>query len=201
MKKLICIIAALCVVLTLFGCSAAQISRPADKYVRGGVEGDTWESQWLGLSYTLAEDFVFTTEQQLQDMMEITPDTIHEDENGFQLVDYSLVDSVYEMMAYHEDGSNVVVISEMNKAGLSEQEYMNYVRLEIVQLAMEYTFTELYDFQIGDVTLKRCDGSTYAYGDFLCQTYLLIAKGDRIISIQVTAPQKDTIDKIIASFR
>ncbi len=201
MKKIICILMAICVIASGFAaCDNSPEIVAGEKYVRGTVAGDTWTSDWLGLTYTLTDGFQFTPEEELESLMEITADTIFEDENGEAYVDYSKVDVVYEMMAYHDDGSNVVVSSEMNMTGLREKEYMEYIRLQIVQAAIEYDFTELYDFQVGNVVMKRSDGFTYAYGDLLYQTYLLLTRGDRIISIVVSAPQKDAVEKIIACF-
>lgn len=200
MKKVICILIAICIVTGLSACGNEQSVAVEDRYVRGSIVGDTWTNQWLGISYTLTDGFSFTSEEKLYELMQITSDTIFEDEQGNSFVDYSMLDTVYEMMAYHNNGSNVVVISEMNITGLTEKEYMNYIRLQIIQAALEYNFTELYDFQLGSVSIKRCDGFTAAYGVTVYQTYLLFARGDRIISIVISSPHEDTVENIITSF-
>ena len=200
MKKAICIFIAICMVTSLCACSNVQSAITEDRYVRGNIVGDTWTSSWLGISYTLTDGFSFTSEEELCELMQITSDMIFEDEQGKSYVDYFMVDTVYEMMAYHDDGSNVVVISEMNMTGLSEEEYMSYIRLQIIQAAIEYNFTDLYDFPRGAWTMKRCDGTTYEYGDLLYQTYILLDRGDRIVSVVVSAPQKETVENIISSF-
>jgi hypothetical protein len=200
LKKVICILIAICIVTGLSACGNEQSVAVEDRYVRGSIVGDTWTNQWLGISYTLTDGFSFTSEEKLYELMQITSDTIFEDDQGNSFVDYSMLDTVYEMMAYHNNGSNVVVISEMNMTGLTENEYMNYIRLQIIQAALEYNFTELYDFQLGSVSMKRCDGSTTAYGAMVYQTYLLYARGDRIISIVISSPHEDTVENIITSF-
>ena len=181
------------------GDTEPSISVP--EYSRGVTTSAGWSSEWLNISYSLNDGFIFATEDQIEEMMQISADAILVDGNGNPIVDYSKVDAIYEMMAYGKDGSNVIVCCEKNKTNLSTKAYVDAVKIQLQRAGMEYSFSGLTDYTIGGKAMKRADATTDVYGPTMYQTYILMPYGDRMISIIVSSTDKAMIETMLGAFK
>lgn len=207
MKKIISLILVICLMAGVLAACGGQSNTPTEpapntaEYTRGTTGDTSWSSPWIGLSYTLNDEFTFTSEEQFTELMQITADVILVDDNGNSIVDYSKLDIVYEMMATGKDGSNVIVICEKNKNGYTPQAYMNAVKIQLRQAGMEYTFSAMTEYTIGGKTMSRFDATTNAYGPTMYQTYLLMMQGDRMVQIVASSTNKAMIETMFGAFK
>ena len=204
MKRVISLVLCILLLVTVFaGCntnSEPSITVPA--YERGTVTGNSWSSQWLDLSCMLDAGFVFYTEEQINDLMQITAEHIMVDSNGKSVVDYSKIDAVYEMYAQHSGGKNVIVMCENNaKLKLTESAYIAAMKLQVAQTGLDYTFSEMKETTVGGLKMYRVDSVAHLYGAKVYQSYFLKVYGDRMVSIILSSPIEADIDLMLGYFK
>ena len=207
MKKIFSFVLIIFLITGVFAACGGQNNGPVEpagvvpEYSRGVTTSAGWSSEWLNISYSLNDGFTFATEEQIEEMMQISADAILVDGNGNPIVDYSKVDAIYEMMAYGTDGSNVIVCCEKNKTNLSPKAYIDAVKIQLERAGMEYSFSGLTDYAIGGKAMKRTDATTDVYGPTMYQTYLLMPYGDRMVSIIVSSTDRAMIETMLDAFK
>ena len=100
-------------------------------YVRGTVDGAKWSSKWIGLAFDGGSDYIMTTDEELQTLMQQASETF-----DWSNVDYSRLTNVYEMMAVTITGDNVIVMTE--KLPLSNMTLDQYITDLKSQMEMMY---------------------------------------------------------------
>lgn len=177
---------------------------PDVNYTAGTRTDTSYESTWLGLSYTLPSDMVMATDDEINALMSIGADMLIEDEaTGQQMIDYSKVTVVYEMMAVSIDGtSNVQVLAEVPM--LADMTAEQYIALLEAQLPALVSGTEL----LGNSTMEFC-GKTYNTMDYAVDVgdgllvygrYLVIKLGDRMGSIILSSSDASRLDSLLEGF-
>ncbi len=177
---------------------------PDQNYTSGTRTETSYESVWLGLSYTLPSDMVMATDDEINTLMNIGADMLIEDEaTGQQMIDYSKVTVVYEMMAVSIDGtSNVQVLAEVPM--LANITAGQYVSLLETQLPALLEGVEL----LGNSTMEFC-GKTYNTMDYAVDVgdgllvygrHLVIKLGDRMGSIILSSSDASRLDSLLEGF-
>ena len=98
------------------GDDSSNEAEPAEKeeeFERGTIDGDTYRSEFFGISYTLPEDYEFATDEQLAEMANITTDML-EDEASQKALESGRV--LFDMYAYAPDGQNISITIEKANA-------------------------------------------------------------------------------------
>ncbi|MCL2672068.1 MAG: hypothetical protein FWF10_08530 [Clostridiales bacterium] len=200
MKKIISIALILCV---LFGLCAGCLS--AKPYAKGKLTSTGFESEFIGVRYTLPEGFTLATETEMRDMMGTGAAYFDLDKD---LVDYAEMMTVYEMIALLPGGyPNVIVMVEklpLVSRNISVEQYMDILKEQLQDVGvMSYTFSEGYaDVEMAGKTYKQFTATTSVYGFALVQGYICEKIGDRIIAFITTCEQgsEDVLAALMAGF-
>lgn len=188
--------------------SEASSEAAADAFDRGSVTGQTYSSSFSGLSMTVPETWVFSTEDELLEMMNIAGDG-----QTAESVKKALVDQVtiYDGMANNPaNGTNVIVMYE-NLA--KEVPDVNAVTMKdyLVSFKLQLTSNSGSNYTlIGDETDISLCGETYrklvykidvtASGDTYYQAYYLRKIGNYMNCIISTASNETELNEIEGFF-
>lgn len=203
MRKIgsICVAALLAVAL-LAGCAAANSQ--ALELTRGTVEGDTYTSEFAGITFTLPEGWIFGTDQELAELMNMTADTMAEEGQGMT-AEMMKQQTIFDMMAKDPaTGNNVLVQIENLAASMST----NMTVEQYVDVTIESTAGLAgYDFAVGETSAKTLSGQEYTYLPIHENTYgfdqnLFVRKVDKyMVNVMVTLMNSDTdLDAILGQF-
>ena len=91
----------------------AEPTEKEEDFERGTIDGDTYRSEFFGISYTLPEDYQFASDEQLAEMANITTDML-EDEASQKALESGRV--LFDMYAYAPDGQNISITIEKANA-------------------------------------------------------------------------------------
>lgn len=183
------------------GCSSA----PA--YEAGTRTSSEFTSAWMGLKFTLPDDMVMVSDEQLEQLMQISADVMYTDsKTGEQMIDYTKLVVVHEMMAQStSDGSNVIVMAEKTTGNMTEDKYIETAKKQIqTQLNAEYrVVTEgatrtLAGQEFKELTYAVDASKTLGYS--LDQTMLVKKKGDRMIVIVFGYGGAEQLQKLMDGF-
>jgi hypothetical protein len=199
MKKALAV--ALSMLFSLFltpACTADE----AD-YVKGTLTETRFESEYLNLRFTLPEDYILATEEDMISMMNLGADFIDMDE---KILDYAMVTTVYEMMASSPIGlPNVIVMAEkLTLSNMTEEQYIEALKNQLSRLKnLTYTVHgELASIKIAGQQYKKLSVKTTINGVAVMQDYSIRKSGNRIIAV-ITTYTEETIadlDKLMSGF-
>lgn len=199
MKKLLSIILCLAMICGIFaGCSG--LVEKTNAYTPGKAEGDVFSSEWIGIQYTKTDDMVFATEEELNEMLDISADAISEDKDGKKLIDYAKASSVIEMMASSIYGDNVLLMTEK----LPLQSFTVDQYIESFQKQMDgqgMTFDGQTKATIAGKEFVQLDYSIDVGGIYLYQSYYLYKVESRMVAIIVTYFEEATREDILSGFK
>lgn len=191
--------------LLALGIVAGCSSVPA--YEAGTRTSKAFTSEWMGLKFNLPGDMAMVSDEQLEQLMQISADVMYEDsKTGQQMVDYAKVAVVYEMMAQSDnDRSNVIVMAEKISNSMTEEKYIEASKSQIsTQLTADYQVVKEGETRVlGGQDFKEL---TYAVdasktlGYTLDQTMLVKKKGDRMIVIVFSYSGEEQLQKLMDGF-
>ena len=201
MKKLISM--ALATVMTatiLTGCGG---SKDEVKYTPGVRTTTDYTSEWLGLTYTLDDQSVMATDEEINALMQIGADMLLEGEDGEQLLDYAEIAMVFEMMAIRGDGSNNIIIAaeKLMLENMTEDQYIEALKQQIEAMGVSnYTFNDVTSRTINDVEFKELSYVMEMQGTEIKQMYLIKKLGDRMAAITLTYADEEGLNALLAGF-
>lgn len=166
-----------------------------EEYVPGERSETSYTSTALGLQFILPENMVMASDDEINQMMQISADMMYEDpDTGEMILDYSKLNTVYEMMAIDvTNGSNVIVMSEkLPLAAMTEEQYIAAMEQQMTQTTVDIDFGEPESYTLGTTEFTRLSYSVAANGAQMNQVMLLKKSGDRMYAITVSYP--DTVE-------
>jgi len=171
-------------------------------YVRGTNNAYGWKSEYLGLQFKPASNMIMSTEEELESMMSITSEMLKDNGYGEQVVDYTMVNTVYEMMALDTSRNNVNVGVE--KLTLSNITAEQYAALAVNTLEsatqIDYEVDEPYELELWGKDFWVVEATGNISGTTVAQ-YCLIAKvGDRMLLITFTDMTGDSLEAFLNCF-
>lgn len=219
MKKVFCIILSVLMLLSLFGCTGntdpedirGEVSGTTEgtqeekpEFSLGDTTGSTYTNDFLGISCTLPEGWVFYTDEQIKEQNNITENYLDE-EVIEQLKKASIV---YDMIAQHmTDGSSInVTMAKLNADQLEDLNIKDILEADIDAIKSTYANIGYTDVQVGYQKLT-VDGKEFdslkIQAKFLGQTFssVLFAflKGDYLANVTVCSLSADTVNSVIGS--
>lgn len=168
---------------------------PVEEYVPGERTETGYTSTTLGLQFTLPENMVMASDDEINQLMQVSADMMYEDpDTGEMILDYSQLNTVYEMMAIDvTNGSNVIVMSEkLPLAAMTEEQYIAAMEQQMTQTTVDIDFGEPEPYTLGTTEFTRLSYSVAANGTQMNQVMLLKKAGDRMYAITVSYP--DTVE-------
>jgi len=167
MKKRAFILAAVLSVTALTGCGKkesplddpAVTAAPAEGFQTGTVSGSTYTSSFSGLKMETPSEWVYSTEKELLDMMDLAFDSIDSPESVKEIAQQA---TIYDAMAADRTtGNNVIIMYEnldkelKNASGVTMNDYIITFKRQLTSNAgSEYE-------QIGAETNIQLSGNTY----------------------------------------
>lgn len=213
-KILIASLLIMALVLCLTSCSS-EVADFADKpdvaqdsgkvttseYVRGTIDGNLYESEFVGLRFNATEDMMFHSEEELFELMGVGVDMLGVDEDyAEKLSQIAQLTTVYEMMVSDGFGNNLILMVEKLYRPVTVEEYIDALKNQLTQLTGETPeFTDIETVKIGGVEFSRVTYVNTMYGVEMLQTYDMYKKGDRLVAIIGTAVTDD-IEKLYSGF-
>lgn len=168
---------------------------PVEEYVPGERTETGYTSTTLGLQFTLPENMVMASDDEINQLMQVSADMMYEDpDTGEMILDYSQLNTVYEMMAIDvTNGSNVIVMSEkLPLSAMTEEQYIAAMEQQMTQTTVDIDFGEPEPYTLGTTEFTRLSYSVAANGAQMNQVMLLKKAGDRMYAITVSYP--DTVE-------
>ena len=190
-KKMIA--GALCVLLlcsVLVGCSGqSEGTQSYPEYTVGTRTSTTFTSEWMKLTYTLTDDMVMETDDQIAQLTQAGNEQV-----------------TYEAVASNSNGSSIVIVAEkLSSSSMDENQYLSSAKKQLQNSKnYEITFEET-----GKQTVAGQEFVTLPYAVTvnnngtkmtITQTILCKKQGDRMICVTLTYPDKDNYEKMLAGF-
>ena len=177
----------------------------SDGFKKGTISENGWESEFLGLRYTVPEGMIMTTEEELNSMMGISQEILSEDFSELQL-QYAEMKSVYEMMSTDETGiTNVVItIEKLPTSNMEAKQYIKAVEKALSQVSTINYVVES-DDEVADIagnewTIIKCTADYN--GTSMHQKQYIRVVDDRAAAITVTYidDTEDMAEEIMNAF-
>ena len=176
----------------------------AGEYTPGTRTDTGYESEALGLQFTLGENMVMASDEEINSLMGQAADLMYEDpETGEQILDTAQLTVVYEMMAADvTTGSNAIIAAEkLPLANLTEEQYIAAMEQQMAQTTMSIDFGEPSPVTLGNTEFLSLQYETDAGNGAVMQQNMLLKKiGDRMMLITLSAPDQAGLDALLACF-
>ena len=184
----------------------AAETEAGDDYIKGTTSAEGFESQWLNLKFTPAEDDIMATEEEIAAMLGTGTETVQEgigatDEQMQQTVN----NTVCEMMASKATGSpNVqIMVEKVPMGNMTAEQYLDVVKAQLESLDMGYTSSAEYTAKTiagQEYTVLKTEASTNGV-DFI-QEYATRKQGNRLISfiMTYTGDTAEAMDTMLGQF-
>lgn len=163
MKRMLLMVMMICMLGGLIGCSAGgkdkETEAPTKEISRGTVDGDVYTSEFIGISFTKPELWVYSTDEEIAAAMQVGAEIL--DVENFS-AEAAKLSSVYDMMAKDlMTGNNInVTFENLKVSGSSNITVEQYIKvfedLMIEQAAMmNYQFGEAEKCKLGEQDFYR----------------------------------------------
>lgn len=155
MKKILAIVLVFVMVMAT-GCGAADLF----KFEKGTIDGDVYTNKAADVSFTLPKGWTFSTQEELDAMMEASGEVVGED-----IANAANITTVYDCMANSADSTaNILFMYEntalSGNADISEKDYLDAVGEGLVSSSS----TTGLNYQIGETSEMEINGKTYYCG-------------------------------------
>lgn len=182
----------------------APTEEPAkEEYVPGERTDTDYTSTTLGLRFTLPENMVMASDEEINQLMQVSVDMMYEDpDTGEMIIDYSQLNTVYEMMAIDvSTGSNVIVMSEkLPLAAMTEEQYITAMEKQLEQTTVDVDFGEPEPYTLGATDFTMLSYSVAANGTQMNQVMLLKKVTDRMYAVTISYPDTAELAPLLDCF-
>lgn len=213
MKKLLALTLAVVMALLLVSCNSAPSnegeqpddSKKVTELSRGTIEGDVYTSEYLGISFTKPESWVYSTDEEIAAMVNLGVDMVL-GENFKEALENN--PTIYDMMAVDiitRSSINVGFenLSKTFATNITVEQYVQALKAQVANVSgMTVTFPESIEtVKLGETEFTKVDCTVTVQGVSMKQVYYL-KKVDKFMSfIIVTIPSGYTTEQIEAMFQ
>lgn len=176
---------------------------PAEEYTPGTRTDTDYTSETLGLRFTLTENMVMASDEEINALMGQAADLMYEDpETGEQVLDTTQLAMVYEMMAVDvTTGGNVIIAAEkLPLASMTEEQYVAAMEQQMAQTTMSIDFGDPSSVTLGSTEFLSLQYEADAGTGVMQQNMLLKKIGERMMIITLSAPDQAGLDALLACF-
>ncbi|MCL2254146.1 MAG: hypothetical protein FWC09_06845 [Lachnospiraceae bacterium] len=194
MKKLVSMLLAVTLCVTvLIGCSSDD-----NKYEKGILSENSFESKFLDLRFTLPEGYIMATEADIKEMIAADNENVAQGK-----IDYALLSTVYEMMASHvTNNPNVIVMSEkLTFSNMTIEQYFEASAKQLTEMGVT-SVSAIQDTTLAGNTFQKMTAVIEAYGMSMYQDYVLRKQGNRVIGFvfTYTSDTKSEVEALADAF-
>jgi len=171
MKRIIITTFLILMIFLLCGCSifyTAFDNALPDNLTRGAIEDNVYSSAYAGLVFTAPDGWVFATDDELADLMDLSTDAMSDAVMEFS--DEALKKQVlYDMQAKDSStGTNVLLLYEnlalTGNTGISETNYLEQTIKQFEAADVQYTFGEITETELCGQTYQMVQAEMTDYG-------------------------------------
>jgi len=157
MKKILCALLAVLMMMSIVGCSTESA-----KFDAGKVVGNVYTNEYAGLTFTAPDGWTFASDEEIADLMGISMDLVTENEAAQKIAELT---TVYGMMAKSADQlSNVQVVFEntaLSGSKLSAEEYVEIIASQLDTVYDDFGAT----YEASDIRTIKIGANEYIYMD------------------------------------
>ena len=198
MKKFLALLLTIVMLAALVGCSTGA------KISRGTVEGDVYQSEYLGLKFTKPSSWVYSTDEEIAAAMNFAAENLL-DENFKKALENN--PTIYDMMVVDTlTRTNINVGFENLKKTMSSnitvEQYVDALKNQIADVdGMTVSFHDgLETVKLGETEFTKCVCDTTANGVKMTQVYYLRKIDGYMTFVIVTITSGYTVADIEAMF-
>lgn len=170
--------------------------------VRGTWSGNVYSSEFSGLSFTLPEGWVKSSDEEIAALLGIAEETLTDEEAW--MLEAARLTSIYDMLAMNSlTGDNVIIMYEniaLTTGGMqiSETDYLEILEAQLQSVqGTSYQFDDVYETDLSGMTFSVLP--SYDATSQLNQYYAVRMQDDYMIALVITAQFED-FDEIMACF-
>ncbi len=200
MKRFLLLLLTICMLGTMTGCGSKE-----KKVTRGTIDGDVYTSEFLGLSFTKPESWVYSTDEEIAQVMNVGADVL--DQSEFEKKAAELT-TIYDMMVKDLNwGNNISVAFENLKmsqaSNITVDQYIDQVTAMMKEQAsmMNYEFADATEVKLGDQTFSKVAGTGSYSGVTFQQNFYLRKEGVYMVLITITAFDGTDMSEYEAMFK
>ena len=209
MKKLLSLTLAIVMVFLMVACNATPNSddKGNDKaeFSRGKIEGDVYTNEFLGFEFTKPESWVYSTDEEIAALVNLSVDTILGDNFKDALENNP---SVYDMMVTDlVTRSNINVgyenLAKTFSTNITIKQYVDMVKKQLSNVeGMTTTFSDnMESVKLGEAEFTKVVCNTTASGVSMTQVYYLQKVDEYMCFVIVTIPSGYNVEEIEAMFK
>jgi hypothetical protein len=213
MKKLICLMLALVMLLALVGCKEPEANpeptgtQPAATNTepsRGAVNGTSYTNSYLGFTFTAPNTWVYATDAEIAEMINVGAEAVLGDAFKETIKN---VPTFYDMMVSDAvTRSNINVgyenLSKSYASNITEEQYLAAAKAQFENISgMTVVFPSTYDtVKLGQTEFLRAVCTVTMQGSTMTQVYYVHKLGGYMGFVIVTIPSGYTVAQIEAMF-
>lgn len=192
MKKIFnYMIIAACTLLLVTGCSVEK----KQEFSMGNWEGNIYTNDFLGVTYSMPEDWTRTSDEELESLIEDATDLMEYNDAEKKLLELK---AVYYLLAKSPTGSNLILGSEKVVGGVSDVKYAKNLKKQLEsQENLNYTLSSVKLETINDKEFVTLEASL----ENIKQKYFIYKIDNHIIYLCVTGFTVEEIDEIVGDFQ
>ena len=172
---------------------------------RGVISGDTYTSSFIGLSFTLPENWVFAGDAEIAAMMGIAANVLAAEDIDF---DAANIETLYDMLASNPlTGDNIMVmIEDLTLTSplaplIPTRVYLDELKAQMEELDFaDYVFADDFQVTIGGQTWDVLSANVDMMGMEIEQHYLVRRQGNYMIAIIATFMGDMSFDDMMSYF-
>lgn len=168
----------------------------------GEWKNNTYENEFLGIKFNLPEGWVYSSDKEIAQMMNIGTELLNDDQKA--TAELAKLTSVTYVVANNPNtGSNVTIMSEKPVMEVTTEYYIN-------QLKTQLAAVESINYEIGNISKETVAGREYdtltvtanVSGIELTQKYFVYKMDEYFVCLLITTTNGDTdINNIVKSFK
>lgn len=164
---------------------SATTSETVTEYVKGTVTDTSFESESLNLRFTVPDNYIMATEEDIREMFGLATDYLEMDDAQ---VDYVEETSVYEMVASSPTGlPNIIVMTDvLFLEGMGEDLFLEALKVQLQSVDSESVFSEKSSVEIAGKTYQKLTTRVNMMGVEQIQDYVVGKSNDRMLTIITT---------------
>ena len=160
MKKIFALLLVLGLSVSLAGCNAKEVINKS--LSRGVVDGNVYTSEYIGLTFTKPDTWVYATDEQMNELMGASAELMGQTDYEAAVSDLL---SIYDMQVTDPaTNNNINIVYENLKLNgnesMTEEQYIEFVKQNLGSIAeLTYSFGEIENATLGGVEFKKilCD--------------------------------------------
>lgn len=194
------ILLAAVMLLAVTGCSAAkEIS--LKPFSRGTVNGNTYHSDFAGLSFTAPDDWRFYSDEELSSLLGTTKELLDDPKTFEKLSEGELID----FFAISSDGSMNVDMSYAKGSMLTNLEASRKASIDLIkdqyeQMGFSCTAEDPIDRTLGEKTFRMTELSIDVGGGTMTQYFYVAMIGNYFVTVAATATNDTSMETFEAMF-